>query len=93
MDKLKPKLAFSLAPLLSGACLIGYLLLDVINLNVRVLVVFFWLAVLACAVSMFLKSGKRVYKYVSIFLVPALLFVPSMSIFAWTSWWIGGFGP
>ena len=84
---------FIVAPSLAVVCIIGYLLLGSIQLNVRVLVVIFWLATFVAIASLFFTSTKKSLKYSSIISVLILLYVPSDSIFAWTAWWINGFAP
>lgn len=89
----KKKLLLSFAPTLSVICLFGFWLLDIYPFNVRILVVVFWLSVLFVIMSLFIRCYDKKYKYGLVASVPILLYLPSDSIWAWTTWWINGFGP
>ncbi|MBW9266146.1 MAG: hypothetical protein K1563_18260 [Candidatus Thiodiazotropha sp. (ex. Lucinisca nassula)] len=93
MEERTNRYIFFIAPFLSVACLFGYLLIESISINVRVLVVLYWTAVLIAFISLFFNSKNQSVKISSVVIVPALLFVPSPAIWAWTAWSINGFAP
>ena len=93
MEKSPNKTPFLIAPVLAASCLGGYLLLDALHINVKILVALFWLSLAAAIVSLFVRGARASLKYSAIGLVPVLLYVPASSVFAWTAWWVNGFGP
>jgi len=95
MNKEKPinQLIFLAAPMFAALCLCGYLVSDKVHINVKVLVVLFWLSVLMAISSLFIRAVKQALKYSAVLLVVVVLYAPASSVFAWTEWWINGFAP
>ena len=84
-------LALAIAP--ATLCLLGSLSLDWTHLNVRILLVLYWLAVLGSLVSLVSARRKRLIPIASTLASSALLWPASSSVLTWSAWWLNGFAP
>lgn len=78
---------------LSALCLAGYLSMDTLGFDVRLLVVLFWLSLLASLIALLLVRPKRLAPLLFTPLAWALLWPATGDVMAWSAWWVNGFGP
>jgi len=79
--------------LLSGLCLTGYLSIESLNINVRLLVVIFWLALFCSITSMCLARKNNYWPLAASVLAWSILWPTAESAVSCSAWWLNGFGP
>jgi len=89
MTKVFPVFPLALAAL----CLAGYLSLETFGLNARLIVVLFWLSLLASLIALVLVRPKRLAPLLFTPIAWALLWPATDDVMVWSAWWINGFGP
>lgn len=83
----------ALAVFLSALCLTGYLCIEMLSLNVRLLVLLFGLALIFSFAAVCLARPKRLGPLLASICAWALLWPTADSVLAWSAWWLYGFGP
>jgi hypothetical protein len=78
---------------LSGLCLAGYLSIDALNFNARMLVVLFWSAFFCSLISLCLVRKGRLWPMLASFCTWGFLWPTAESVMVWSAWWFNGFGP
>ena len=79
--------------LASGLCLAGYLSIEILSLNVRLLVVLFWFSLLCLLTTLCLVRKTRLWPVLASFCTFGLLWPTAESVMTWSAWWFSGFGP
>ena len=93
MLNIKTRWLFVLAVVPAALCLLSYLSLEWIQLNVRILVVLYWLAILGSLISLANTRRKRLIPIAAALASWILLWPVSGSVLAWSAWWLNGFAP
>jgi hypothetical protein len=78
---------------ISGLCLTGYLSIESLNINVRLLVVIFWLALFCSITSICLVRKNKYWPLAASVLAWSILWPTAESAVSWSAWWLNGFGP
>ena len=81
------------AVILTLLCLLGYLTVELYNLNTKALVVIFWLALICSLIALFFIRPKQLFPLLASIAAWALLWPASETMLAWSAWWLNGFGP
>jgi len=78
---------------LSGLCLTGYLSIESFSINVRLLVVIFWLALFCSIANLCLVRKNNYWPVAASVLAWSILWPTAESAVSWSAWWLNGFGP
>ena len=89
----KTKLHVAIAAVPAILCLLGYMALEWVHFNVRILVVLFWFAILGSLVALASTRRKRLIPLSAALASWLILWPAAESILAWSAWWLNGFAP
>lgn len=74
-------------------CLLGYLALQWVHINVRILVVLFWCAIFGPLVALASVRRERLSPLAAVLAAWLILWPAVESNLAWSAWWLNGFAP
>ncbi len=84
---------FIFTVLLSGLCLASYLSIESLSINVRLLVVLFWLALFCSLITLCLVRKNWFWPVAVSVCTWGFLWPTAESVMTWSAWWLNGFGP
>ena len=93
MMNIKTHWSFAVSVVPAALCLLGYISLNLTHLNVRFLVVLFWLAILGSLISLAGVRRKRLVPIAATLACWVLLLPAAESMLTWSAWWLNGFAP
>lgn len=90
-SKTKWLVAIAVVPAL--LCLMGYLALEWVHINVRILVVLFWCAIFGSLIALVSVRRERLSPLAAALASWLILWPAVESNLAWSAWWLNGFAP
>jgi hypothetical protein len=78
---------------LSALCLLAFISIEAMDLNVRLIVALFWAASVCSLLSLFFARPTRWAPLAGAVCAWLMLWPTADSALAWSAWWVNGFGP